>query len=144
MCEQDRDKLYFLPNQICMFTLIYISLDLTHFIPEMQQRLEILLSYTFPENKLPLLLILEKNTVTCWQGVAASQIHCGFEFFLCPPRILLSHPRGGRAGTMCSLCHSSVSPPLSCSCHTAGPSGSPECLSTCTSYFLILPDHAKF
>lgn len=143
MCEQDRDKLYFLPNQICMFTLIYIRLDLTHFIPEMQQRfgnpakLHISRRQTSP-------IILEKNTVTGWQGVAASQIHCGFEFFLCPPRILLSHPRGGRAGTMCSLCHSPVCRPLSCSCHTAGPSGSPECLSTCTSYFLILPDHAKF
>lgn len=32
-------------------------------------------------------------------------------FFLCPPRILLSNPRGGSVGTRCSLCHFSVSLP---------------------------------
>lgn len=33
---------------------------------------------------------MEKNTVTCCQRVAASQIHCGFEFFLCTFYFLIS------------------------------------------------------
>lgn len=50
---------------------------------------EILLSYRLLQAK-SLPIILKYITVACWQRLAGFQNYYGFEFFLCPLRILLS------------------------------------------------------